>query len=710
LPQIDSYFVSLSADTTALKKDLVSAAAIVRQSAGEQQAAAMGASQGMEQLGLSATVAGQNIDGAMRRSSGSITEARAAARLLEESFGIHLPRELTTFMAKAGSIGPMLTAAFDVAVPIAFAAALIPIGVEVYKWVEGLGKAVINTKDVIEQQKALDAEMANYATTIEKIMGARDKIGKSGADLIGVDINEEKKKIAMLTDQLEESQKKLQGLKDVLTLNLSDEQRKGFEKGISGLTLGIQKLKDQIDASKETLTNLNTQLKFDNAKTGTDQLEKVTAVLQKQHDQIIANLATQGVAAIEAEKKYEEQFGAFTTFLTKGIEAEGKAVDKMIGDMAAKPIPLPGFSTSDPTAERAGKAIKAANDAIVKDYESTYSKIEHSVSRTFDQMERGIADSIVHWKGFGDTVKSVFDDLATSAIRTLEKVLFSGIEKGLTGLLSKFAGGGGLFGSASLAGAGLGLGAGAGGIATGSAAGLWGGATSLTPLGAGAGGAGGGLGGLFAAGSGLFGLSAAATAGIAAAVAIATYLGIQFATGPSSWQAADKEIARDLGLDGLGNAFASWCASKGISEERAWPWRKELYTSPSFIAEVAAPYAQQGGHLGMLLGSLSRITTNWGTFNLQAEATEGVTMGSWYRYNQAWNSTIGRGAAFGTLGTILDEGGVQTVNIAASSIATSGTSGMVGAGINYSSPGFQSAVLAAIRNSYNSGGLDFLAP
>jgi hypothetical protein len=672
----------------------------------------------MVQLGLSATVAGQSIDGAMRRSSGSITEARAAARLLEESFGITLPRELTTFMAKSASIGPMLTAAFDIAVPIGFAAALIPIGKELYDWATDAKGAAEQTKALNELAAQTSAEIQKQTDLYEKYKDEIDKLemteqayalsratraanaAKYAQDALDQAIKDRDNMVAL-------SQQKnpvAEGLDPAMAA--FTDAAKEAQTHIAAMNADITVQQAEVKALNEAWQLAATQIDEAQGKEAQKNADALTKLLQKQHDQMMVNLADQAIVAIEAEKRYEEQFGAFTTFLTKGMETEQATVDKMISDMAAKPIPLPGFSTSDPTAERAGKAIVAANDAIAKDYESTYKQIDNSVNRTFDSMERGIADSIVHWKGFGDTIKSIFDDLATSAIRSLEKILFGGIEKDLTGLLSKFAGN--LFGVAPLAGV-MGLGSaalGAGGVATGSAAGAWG-LSSVTPLGAGAAGAGGA--GLAGAGL-LLGLEALASAGIAAAVGIAVYLGIQFATGPSAWQAADKEIERDLGLSGLGTAFANWCASKHITEAQAWPWRKELYTSPSFIAEVAVPYAQQKGSLGTLLGNLSCITTSWGTFNLQAEATIGVTTGSWTAYNRAWNSTIGRGAAFGTLGVALDEGGMQSVNIAAPTIAAPTAAGAGAAGIGYSSASFHKAVLSVIRDSYNAGGLDYLVP
>jgi hypothetical protein len=257
----------------------------------------------------------------------------------------------------------------------------------------------------------------------------------------------------------------------------------------------------------------------------------------------------------------------------------------------------------------------------------------------FNSLDDRLADNIIEWEGWGktllDTVKSLAKSLlaafldgflspitgAISQIGTnLTSILsgkgglsdlFSGIlgGKGTTGgggLLSKIPGVGGVLGGGA-AGAAAGSGSAAATTGTSLGVGEFGSTTASAGGTAGAGAGGGSLAGTvgFAGGIGM--------AGIGIALGLA-----DLAKGPTSYEAAATEVARDFGGVDVGRSageglfggfktkieFESFLQSLGIPEADFWPHRAEILRSPVVLAYIAGK-AKEQGKMDEFLASLS---------------------------------------------------------------------------------------------------------
>ncbi len=103
--------------------------------------------------------------------------------------------------------------------------------------------------------------------------------------------------------------------------------------------------------------------------------------------------------------------------------------------------------------------------------------------KTFDSLERGLADSIVHIKGFGDLWKTLWQGLAKDLLNIMFKTLLDPLEKQIAKVLGGIFGGGGSGGGGGgIAGAAGGAASGAGSAAGGIASGAGGAASGLAGI------------------------------------------------------------------------------------------------------------------------------------------------------------------------------------------------------------------------------------
>jgi tape measure domain-containing protein len=89
--------------------------------------------------------------------------------------------------------------------------------------------------------------------------------------------------------------------------------------------------------------------------------------------------------------------------------------------------------------EQFGKLGKATGRAA-KEQESAWGDVTKSVNRAFNGIARGIADSIVKWKGFGETLKSIAQEFASGILEVMIKRLFKPLEDKLASILVGTAG------------------------------------------------------------------------------------------------------------------------------------------------------------------------------------------------------------------------------------------------------------------------------
>jgi hypothetical protein len=110
---------------------------------------------------------------------------------------------------------------------------------------------------------------------------------------------------------------------------------------------------------------------------------------------------------------------------------------------------------------------------------------------------------------------------------------------------------------------------------------------------------------------------------------------LQSMLGKSTSVAGQMEVKRDLGgVELPGGVFKSFYEALGLNEGESYGVRKDLYTSPQFLAQIAGPLAKEQGRMEEFLTSLEKVKTAWGTFNFRAAFELGESTGDWSDLNE----------------------------------------------------------------------------
>ena len=444
MAEIDRYFVSLSANTDALKRDLDKATVMVRQSAGAQNAAASAATAGLNQIGIAATVAGQSIDGSMRRSRDSISEGSKAAKLLSSELGLHLPRAVTGVLAKMDMIGPALSAAFNASVVIAIGMALFEAGKGLYAWASGAKEAEAAAKKLKEQQDELNRSFLEYISISEK---GRQEVGRIG--LTGIPLGEYNKVQAQQhLDLLLNQQKTMQEMEQRLIAK-SKETLTTVTVGPGGATtvtrtaaaikatadlqdlrVELAKLDNPLKAADVELQKVNKQLGLDNAKAGKENLDKLTEAAWKSAEalykiglieaQLISRTTdfTERLIPFGAPPPMagNEQLDAYAKEMTDRIRAQQDAMMKS-GE------PSPGAqAVQEYFQTRWDAQQKAITDANKREYESMIDSVRRGAGEVFDAM---VARGKGAFQNLKDWIETFFLSRLKMLFQNLMGALFS---------------------------------------------------------------------------------------------------------------------------------------------------------------------------------------------------------------------------------------------------------------------------------------------
>lgn len=139
------------------------------------------------------------------------------------------------------------------------------------------------------------------------------------------------------------------------------------------------------------------------------------------------------------------------------------------------------------------------------------------------------------------------------------------------------------------------------------------------------------------------GLAAAGPVGWIGAAGVGAYIGIKELvgafSGPNSYEALTKEIARDYGgVNVPEEVIKAFLDATGISEPEAWDIRKNISSSPAFLLGVVGKFAEEQGKINEFLTSLEKLQTSWGTFNFRTPFETGLESGDWSALNDMWES------------------------------------------------------------------------
>jgi hypothetical protein len=134
---------------------------------------------GFQALGPAAQEAGAKVDY-------SLTEARHAAMGLGEEIGVHLPRVVSTFLARSETLGPILAAAFSTIAVVGLLQVLAQVPAAIEKIVSTLSGWTDEARAAYNQQIALNdkviEENARMAISIKDF----NIVGKEGSEKYGI--------------------------------------------------------------------------------------------------------------------------------------------------------------------------------------------------------------------------------------------------------------------------------------------------------------------------------------------------------------------------------------------------------------------------------------------------------------------------------------------------------------------------------------------
>ena len=319
-------------------------------------------------------------------------------------------------------------------------------------------------------------------------------------------------------------------------------------------------------------------------------------------------------------KKSDDELTEFST-TARGLpkDLSGAGDNTVAGALTAVNNKLGEFGS------QAGNAKTAA---------SSFGEVmKNQVSTILTDLSKALANNLIEWKGWADSLKSLAEAVVRMLIETLlnpiQKMLgnlFSGVMQFVTGggtgglSLGNIAGGigglGALFGGGAAAGAGIGA-----GVLTGI-----GGAPTLASLAAGGGSLLASLGSL---------MTNPWTIGIAGAIAGLYVLYKLLKDSPA--EAFAEDFNRDFGKINISTkTVEQFAASLGLTQKQMDGIRKDLASSPLFLTEIAYPAAVAQGKVEEFLTSLEHVKTVMGEIDLRTPFEEFLRTGSADALNAAF--------------------------------------------------------------------------
>ncbi len=299
--------------------------------------------------------------------------------------------------------------------------------------------------------------------------------------------------------------------------------------------------------------------------------------------------------------------------------------------------------------ESADNAWTAEYIANKKKAQGATTDLGKEVSTVFTNMVQSLAENIIEWKGWADTIERTVKSLAKSLL----SAFLEGFLKPLNDQLTSWGRQLGNWLSKIMAGT-----SGAGGISgignlissSGSAA-----FSSLLTTATGAGGIalllkgimGGGWGSTVG-GSALLGASLGSiipglgTAIGAAIGAISGTIGKALSnliSGKNAYEAGAPEVLRDFKVEIGQDSVKAIFNALNLSESQAYGIRKDIFSSPVVLQQLYG-VAEQQGKVEEFLASLEQVKTAWGDFDFRAAFELGQTTGDWTELNKVFEDAF----------------------------------------------------------------------
>lgn len=218
------------------------------------------------------------VEEGTKRMSYNIREAQGEARLLGEEFGIHLPRHVSTFLAKIPGVGEALSAAFSATAILFVAQALVQATEKATAFIVNNLVYTQAMKDsnaaTVETNKTLIALSENYSKAKDSI----EKFGASGSDSMRLQLEALKSQIANTKNTVLEGEKNNQQQRQVTHEYMSQTGWLAltYDKAKAIVTGG----KTQIETIKAQTTAIQDRVLVDSATVKA--LQEQEALLEKQ--------------------------------------------------------------------------------------------------------------------------------------------------------------------------------------------------------------------------------------------------------------------------------------------------------------------------------------------------------------------------------------------------------------------------------------------
>lgn len=286
----------------------------------------------------------------------SFREANEATRLLSEELGVHMPRALTSFLARAESIGPVIAKAFSAIAIVGFVDVGITAVGKLAGFMDKLSGYAALERELTQAEKDAATASDNYTHSIQQQIEARIKLGMTETQQLAFDKSQAQAVITSRTAELQQLEQEHAAMAARL-VNTS-----GFV-GAPGGSL--------IAAGLDKFVNRGTQTALD---TLDARMQEVRSELAKAQGDVAlfgdqAQKAFSDEAAKSAEKLQQELEGAYES-LTKIIGVDKNAATmQSIGD-AAQVFHRAGINAGPLTSAAFGKLqneqFTAASDAAMQ--------------------------------------------------------------------------------------------------------------------------------------------------------------------------------------------------------------------------------------------------------------------------------------------------------------------------------------------------------
>jgi hypothetical protein len=398
--------LSFIGDTTRLDESIDSLPQKVEAGVSRASGSLDGLQSSFDATGDSADDAGEEVQEAMGKSSGSVREARGEVALLGEEFGVRLPRHVQTFVAQLPGVGEALESAFA-------ATAVLFIVEAIAKLTEKITDFISITFIYTEAMKSAEAATASLNATILANAAEIAKLDSAYDALTMTPLQLLIKQLDDVNGKIEEQQKVFRAAQDTVY---------AYKNGMDGVTEAQSKAAEQtILANSSMMTvlvdqnrNLSTEIQkiYDaDAKKHSDMLKKELADQDQYNEETklktmqTMDEITDGVAALRSQRPaLPELIGPITDFQ----KYEDAARVLGITLKSSLVTSLNSAKTAFVDLQASGKALPAELDEAKEKIKELQAAVDHfgqetpKVNQFFEAFKQGGDQSKAAMFGFGD--------------------------------------------------------------------------------------------------------------------------------------------------------------------------------------------------------------------------------------------------------------------------------------------------------------------